>query len=261
MRASLLGRHPVRRRSSPPAPRPSAGWTYAPAPSKTPGAQRLRLRLGRAERLRQPEPRGRSARPAIKFEQTTRRRAPAGTPFQIEFDNKDAGVPHNVVDPRAASTGAEVFKGDDLQRRRDPDLRRPGARRRRLRVRLHGPSDHDRDAHRPVTPRSGMTPTGEQLCYTDAYARSRRGARRGRRRPARRPLVVLDRTVFYPGGGGQPSDRGLLLRAGRRPVLDGPRRRARSAARSSTSSSPTTATRRRSATSSGSTSTGRAGSR
>ena len=27
-------------------------------------------------------------------------------------------------------------------------------------------------------------------------------------------LLVLDRTVFYPGGGGQPSDRGLLLRAG-----------------------------------------------
>jgi misacylated tRNA(Ala) deacylase len=27
------------------------------------------------------------------------------------------------------------------------------------------------------------------------------------------PLVVLDRTVFYPGGGGQPSDTGLLLRA------------------------------------------------
>jgi misacylated tRNA(Ala) deacylase len=26
-------------------------------------------------------------------------------------------------------------------------------------------------------------------------------------------LVVLDRTVFYPGGGGQPPDRGLLLRA------------------------------------------------
>jgi misacylated tRNA(Ala) deacylase len=25
------------------------------------------------------------------------------------------------------------------------------------------------------------------------------------------PLVILDRTVFYPGGGGQPSDRGLML--------------------------------------------------
>jgi misacylated tRNA(Ala) deacylase len=27
------------------------------------------------------------------------------------------------------------------------------------------------------------------------------------------PLVILDRTTFYPGGGGQPSDRGVLLRA------------------------------------------------
>jgi misacylated tRNA(Ala) deacylase len=56
-----------------------------------------------------------------------------------------------------------------------------------------------------------VTP-GEQLCYTDAYARSVvarvRGVERGDA-----PLVVLDRTVFYPGGGGQPSDRGLLLRA------------------------------------------------
>ncbi len=27
-----------------------------------------------------------------------------------------------------------------------------------------------------------------------------------------RPFISLDRTVFYPGGGGQPSDRGLVLR-------------------------------------------------
>ena len=104
-----------------------------------------------------------------------------------------------------------------------------------------------------------MTPTGEQLCYrTPTPARSRRGSARSSR--ARRPLVVLDRTVFYPGGGGQPSDRGLLLRDGRRPVVDRPggaqgRRRDRPRAR---------ARRRRaaarSATSSRSTSTGRDGS-
>lgn len=59
-----------------------------------------------------------------------------------------------------------------------------------------------------------MTPRYEQLCYRDAYARHAEaqvvelieGDGAG-------PLVVLDRTVFYPGGGGQPSDRGLLLRA------------------------------------------------
>ena len=57
-----------------------------------------------------------------------------------------------------------------------------------------------------------MTPTGEQLCYTDAYARSVRTTVRDVV-TAGATLVVLDRTVFYPGGGGQPSDRGLLLRA------------------------------------------------
>ena len=64
----------------------------------------------------------------------------------------------------------------------------------------------------------------------------------------RRTLVVLDRTVFYPGGGGQPSDRGLLLRAADGRDLDGPRgaqgrRRDRPRARART-----TATRRPSAT-------------
>jgi misacylated tRNA(Ala) deacylase len=53
-----------------------------------------------------------------------------------------------------------------------------------------------------------------QLAYIDAYARSIEatvvavdGDNAGET-----PLVVLDRTVFYPGGGGQPPDRGLLLR-------------------------------------------------
>jgi misacylated tRNA(Ala) deacylase len=52
-----------------------------------------------------------------------------------------------------------------------------------------------------------------QLCYTDAYARSTEAAVLAVDTADGSPLVVLDRTVFYPGGGGQPSDRGLLLRA------------------------------------------------
>jgi misacylated tRNA(Ala) deacylase len=58
-----------------------------------------------------------------------------------------------------------------------------------------------------------MTPQGDQVCYRDAYARQVEarvldimlgddGA----------PLAVLDRTVFYPGGGGQPPDHGTILR-------------------------------------------------
>ncbi len=56
-----------------------------------------------------------------------------------------------------------------------------------------------------------MTPIGEQLCYADAYARSVE-ARVRAVDVGEATVVVLDRTVFYPGGGGQPSDRGLLLR-------------------------------------------------
>jgi misacylated tRNA(Ala) deacylase len=56
-----------------------------------------------------------------------------------------------------------------------------------------------------------------QLCYTDAYARSAEArvvAVDGEGSADGPSLVVLDTTVFYPGGGGQPSDRGLLLRTG-----------------------------------------------
>ena len=56
-----------------------------------------------------------------------------------------------------------------------------------------------------------MTPTGEQLCYSDAYLRSVE-ARVATVEAGEVSLLVLDRTVFYPGGGGQPSDRGLVLR-------------------------------------------------
>lgn len=53
----------------------------------------------------------------------------------------------------------------------------------------------------------------EQICYTDAYARRVEGRVVAVDDTGEAPLVVLDRTVLYPGGGGQPSDRGLLLRA------------------------------------------------
>jgi misacylated tRNA(Ala) deacylase len=56
---------------------------------------------------------------------------------------------------------------------------------------------------------------GEQLCYTDAYLRTvdARVVAVESAREGSGPLVILDATQFYPGGGGQPADRGTLLRA------------------------------------------------
>jgi misacylated tRNA(Ala) deacylase len=70
-----------------------------------------------------------------------------------------------------------------------------------------------------------MTPTGAQLCYTDAYLRSAE-ARVAAVEGGEAAFVILDRTVFYPGGGGQPSDRGLILRGsdGRSWTVRGARR-------------------------------------
>jgi misacylated tRNA(Ala) deacylase len=52
-----------------------------------------------------------------------------------------------------------------------------------------------------------------QLAYSDAYLATTEGrvvtAESG---DGGRSLVVLDRTVFYPGGGGQPPDAGSILR-------------------------------------------------
>jgi plastocyanin len=37
---------------------------------------------------------------------------PAGTPFQIEFTNNDAGIPHNVAIHEGTPTGPEIWKGE-----------------------------------------------------------------------------------------------------------------------------------------------------
>ena len=48
----------------------------------------------------------------------------------------------------------------------------------------------------------------ENVCYTDAYAREAQASVVEVDREAH--AVLLDRTVFYPGGGGQPADIGTL---------------------------------------------------
>ena len=58
-----------------------------------------------------------------------------------------------------------------------------------------------------------MTSRVDEVCYRDAYARSAQARVLEVAADDGAPLVVLDTTGFYPGGGGQPSDHGLILRA------------------------------------------------
>ena len=85
----------------------SAGWTYVPAPSVSP------VPSGGASA----QPSG-SSNPnlivisalAFKYDPVTAT-APAGVSFQVQFQNKDAGVPHNITLHLGDVNGAELFKG------------------------------------------------------------------------------------------------------------------------------------------------------
>jgi len=85
----------------------SAGWTYMPAPSMTP--------IPSSAASAEP---GGSSNPNlvhisaanIKFEPLTVT-APAATSFQISFENKDPGTPHNIALHQGSASGPELFKG------------------------------------------------------------------------------------------------------------------------------------------------------
>ena len=92
----------------------SPGWTYTPAPPVTPapsveGSSSPSANAGSSEGTGS----GSVAIGAlnIAFEQASVT-APAGQDFQIAFDNKDAGVPHNIAIHKDSASGEEVFKGE-----------------------------------------------------------------------------------------------------------------------------------------------------
>jgi misacylated tRNA(Ala) deacylase len=53
----------------------------------------------------------------------------------------------------------------------------------------------------------------DERCYRDAYERTLTARVLEVSAADGAPVVVLDATTFYPGGGGQPSDRGAILRS------------------------------------------------
>jgi plastocyanin len=85
-------------------------WTYQPAQSVTPAPSSEASAAPSASDGPGSGAVAISAR-GIAFEQAGVD-VPAGTPFQIEFTNNDAGIPHNVAIHRGDAGGEEVFKGE-----------------------------------------------------------------------------------------------------------------------------------------------------
>ena len=88
------------------------GWTYAPAPSVTPPPSAAPSGSGEASVPPSQGPSGpvvQISAQNIKFS-TDQLAAPANTPFQLEFQNNDDGIPHNVE--IKDGNGATVFNGE-----------------------------------------------------------------------------------------------------------------------------------------------------
>jgi len=88
------------------------GWTYTPAPPVTPAPSVVASGSpGGSAGASQAAGGVAISASNLAFEQTSVT-APAGKAFQITFDNKDPGVPHNVAIHKDSASGAEVFKGE-----------------------------------------------------------------------------------------------------------------------------------------------------
>jgi plastocyanin len=99
----------------------SPGWTFSPTP--TPTAAPATEAPGTAGPTAAPgetpgETPGGGSGVVIKISaqniafDTDTLEVPADTPFQIEFANNDAGIPHNVAIHEGTPTGPEIWKGE-----------------------------------------------------------------------------------------------------------------------------------------------------
>ena len=82
--------------SAAPSGEPSAAPSGDPGASQDPGGEAVVLDIAALN---------------VAFDKTELE-APADTPFKINFDNKDGGIPHNVAIHKDTPTGAEVWKGE-----------------------------------------------------------------------------------------------------------------------------------------------------
>jgi plastocyanin len=86
-----------------------AAWTYAPAPSKTPPAS-AEASAGASQAASGNIP---ITAQGVKFVQSSVD-VPAAAEFKIDFDNQDAGTPHDIVIHKGDANGEVVFEGEQF---------------------------------------------------------------------------------------------------------------------------------------------------